>query len=871
MEDGLFTDVRLREVWSLLESGGAEALTLDVFDTLLWRTVPEPKHAFLLLGQRLADAGALPESVTPGQFARLREEAEHQARLRSEQVRGTGEARLDEIWSALLPALPGIDGVGDLIGMEVELERDVCRADLAVAELAELTLDKLGRPVYLVSDTYFSPEQLRRILRRPELAGIPFTGLYCSADAGVSKSDGLFTHVLAAAGLPPSRIVHLGDHPVADVEGAREHGIVAVHYKKYSSNLKQVLRLEGLQDLPSDETPIDREHGDFGTTGLRARVLHRTDAAAVPAGLRRYWEAGATVFGPAFAGFGDWVVERTAAAGADAVHCLMREGDFLARVIREPAEDAGISVSTLWASRQVSALANVFEGTPEELRGFLVRRHAPSVGGLLAQLGVGLEEVAGLSTLANKRLDVPGLLDDTLDALCGDDRVRGEIVMTASRLRERFLRYLDGQFGDAERVVIVDLGWGGTIQRLLARLLQASGRRVDVVGLYLATNIAALGHRLSGLTLEGYIASGGEPAGLFGQVMRSPEVLEQICMPDVGSLTGFEADLTPVLGENRVSRTQVAQRVAVQDGVLAYQSEWLRYRRGETEMASLSSKGARTAALRSLARFVARPTVEEAFTFGSWAHDDNFGSDTSEGLLPDQLLRRMAYLTPADLEKIPMQELYWPAGVAAASNRPLAVISGLAAAAGISAEEVSPEAAAGTIELYADLGADFVNGPKETVTTRSGRDGLSLARLRIDAVGARRLRIDPAGRRGLMRLDWLTFAFHINNAPDPYTITITSIPDTPELQVIGARVLQPNLLEILGDDPQLIFTLDGGRHPQLGATYAVDVEMAFGWLGIRSEPLADIPAGGPGPGIAAVTPLARRAVRVVRRELGGGR
>jgi len=866
----LFTDVRLREVWSLLESGGAEALTLDVFDTLLWRTVPEPKHAFLLLGQRLADAGALPDAVTPGQFARLRVQAEHQARLRSQKIRGTAEARLDEIWTMLLPALPGIESVSDLINAEVELEREVCRADVAVAELAERTLDKLGRPVYLLSDTYFSPDQLRRILRRPELAGIPFTGVYCSSDAGVSKSDGLFTHMLAASGLPPSRVVHLGDHPVADVEGAREHGMVGVHYKKYSSNLKEILKLEGLLAAPSDESPIDRVAGDYGSTGLRARVLHRADAAAVPAGLRRYWETGAVVFGPAFAGFGDWVAERAVAHGADAIHCLMREGEFLSRVIEAPAEDAGLKVSTLWASRQVCALANVFDGTPEELRGFLVRRHAPSVGGLLAQLGVGLEEVAGLSALANKRLDVPGLLDDTLDALCGDDRVRGEIVMTATRLRERFLRYLDREFGDAGRVVLVDLGWGGTIQRLLTRLLRASGRSYELVGLYLATNVSALDHRLAGLTLEGYVASGGEPAGLFGQVMRSPEVLEQICMPDIGSLTGFEADLTPVLGENSVSRTQVAQRAAVQDGVLAYQSEWLRYRRGETAMPSLSEAGARTAALRSLARFVARPTTEEAFTFGSWAHDDNFGSDSSEGLLPDHLLRRMAYLTPADLEKIPMQELYWPAGVAAASNRSLAVVSGLAAAAGIAAEEVSPEAAAGPIEVYADLGADFVNGPKETALTRSGRDGLSLARLRIDAVGARRLRIDPAGRRGLLRLDWLTLAFHVNNAPDPYTITITSIPDTPELQVVGARVLQPNLIEILGDDPQLIFVVDGGRHPALGATYAVDVEIAFGWLGIRSEPLAAVAAAPAGAGLAAVTPLARRAARAVRRELGGG-
>jgi hypothetical protein len=516
----------------------------------------------------------------------------------------------------------------------------------------------------------------------------------------------------------------------------------------------------------------------------------------------------------------------------------------------------------LWASRQVSALANVFEASPEELRTFLVRRHSPSLGQLLRQLGVNLDEVAGLSALADRRLDVPGLLDDTLDALCSDERVRSEIVVTAARLRERFLHYLDSRLPSSGRVVIVDLGWGGTIQALLQRLLVSVGRDVELVGLYLATNVAAQGHRLNGAALEGYVASGGEPDQLFAQVMRSPEVLEQLCMPDVGSLVSFDASFAPVLGTDRTSRTQVAQRSAVQSGILAYQREWLRYRRSETKLPSLTTDGARLAALRTLVRFVARPTSEEASAFGAWSHDDNFGSDTSEGLLPPDLIRRMPYLTPTDIENIPMQELYWPAGVAGVANRPLAVVSALANAAGIPADEVSPEAAAGPVEVYVDTGADFVNGPKEVAVTRSARDGLSLVRLRVAGVGARRVRIDPSGRRGLLRLDWLTLSFYVNNASTPHKVTFTSFVDARQLTLVGLRLVQPNLVEILGDDPQLIYDLDLAGQPQLAGTYAIEVELAFGWLGIRADPLSLTASA------AAAEPLARRAARKVVREIG---
>ncbi len=859
----MFTDVRLREVWSHLDSGGAQALTLDVFDTLLWRVVPEPTHAFLLLGQRLERAGRLPAAVGPAQFAHLRVAAEVKARRHSHDVRGTYEARLDEIWAALAPALPGAGDVEDLLEAELTAERDICRADLAVVELAELAMTKLGLPVYLISDCYFSPAQLERVLRRPELAGIPFTRIFTSSEAGTSKSDGLFRHLLAHAGVQPSRVVHVGDNSVADIESAREHGMLAFHYEKYSDGLRATLELEGLLGPASAGTPVDLADGDFGMTALRARALHRVDAAAVPVGLRRYWETGASVFGPVFTGFAEWVVERATAYQAERVFCLMREGDFLAKMIVEPGADAGVSATTLWASRQVCALANVFEGTPEELRSFLVRRHAPSVGQLLRQLGVGLDQIPGLSALADRRLDVPGLLEDTLDALCGDERVRSEIVLAAARLRDRYLRYLDAHLPASGTVVIVDLGWGGTIQALLQRLLTSAGRSVTLVGLYLGTNTAAAAHQLAGLTLEGYLASGGQPDDLFAQVMRSPEVIEQLCMPDVGSLAGFDEHAQPLLGSDRTSRTQVAQRVAVQAGILAFQREWLRYQRSETTLPQLSSGGAKRAGLRMLTRFIARPTAEEASAFGQWAHDDNFGSDTTEGLLPPDLVRRMPYLTPADLEKIPMQELYWPAGVAGVANRPLAVVSGLAAAAGIPAAEVSPEAAAGPVEVYVDTGADFVNGPKEVALTRSARDGLSLVRVRLEGVGARRVRIDPPGRRGLLRLDWLTIGFHVNNAVHPIEVTFTSLLGVPQIVLIGLRLLQPNLLEVVSDDPQIVYTIDLAAQPHLAGTYSIDVEMAFAWMGIRSDPLAlDSPAS---PGAE----LARRTARTVIRQLGG--
>ncbi|MBX6391397.1 MAG: haloacid dehalogenase [Frankia sp.] len=888
----MLTDVRLREAWSHLESGGADALALDVFDCLLWRLVPQPAAAFVLLGERLAANGQLPADITPAQFAHLRLAAEAQAAERARAARGAVTPRLDETWALLLAALPGAGRLADLVEAELAASRAVCRVDLAVAELAEHTAVKLGLPVYLVATESLSPAQLERLLDRPELDGIPFAG-FATSPAAAALADGRGTQAAATAG--PSRVLHLAagdDGPAATgpdwaaVTVVRRGGVGV-------GDLRTTLEREGLLAGLDDDGPVDREYGDFGLTALRAAALRHTDSAAVPAALRRYWETGATVFGPVFTGFAEWVVERTRELGADEALCLMRAGRFLAGLLDGPGRDARVAATPLWVSRRVLALANVFDATPDELRTFLTcwdggqRGSAVTVGELLRSLGVDLSAAPGISALAGRRLDAAAgllaeILDELLATLAGDERIRGEIVLAAGRVRERLLGYLDERLPDRGPAVLVDLGWDGTIQVLLARLLAATGREAVPVGLYLATGPAVHAHRLAGHRMEGYLASGGQPASLAGQLLRAPGIVEQVAMADVGALTGFDETCAPLLSLDRTSRTQQAQRAATQDGVYAFQRQWLRYRRSESPLPSLGTEAARRALLRILARFVSRPTAAEAAAFAGWQHDgDPLTSqpgrpdDAAAGpqpparrLAPTELIRRMPYLSPAGLAELPAHEAPWPAAVAAVSNRPLALVTELAAAAGVPPAELSAPAAAGPIEVYVDTGDDFARGPKATAVPSAGRDGLALVRLRVvDAVGARRVRLDPAGRRGLLRLDWLTFGFHVVGAGDPIEITFTTFDQPEGLGLVGLRVLQSNLVEILDDDPQVHYNVNLSGMPELGGTYAIDVELAFAWLGIRPDPVLAPPPGALGSAVGQQLP--RRAARRVMRQLGG--
>ena len=427
-----------------------------------------------------------------------------------------------------------------------------------------------------------------------------------------------------------------------------------------------------------------------------------------------------------------------------------------------------------------------------------------------------------------------------------------------------WLRYLDDELPADGIALVVDLGWGGTIQTLLSRILHSAGRSLHLVGLYLATNSTGLDRRLDGIEMEGYLASHGEPERLFAPVMRSPEMLEQLCMPDFGSLIGFDEHLQPQLSPLRMSRTQEAQKSAAQAGVQAFCREWLRYRRSENPIPGLGSDLARVQLLRMLSRFVSRPTTEEALAFSAWSHDDNFGSDAVEGLVSDEMLRCLPYLTPFDLDQLSMQELYWPAGVATVVNPTLARISALSQETGASLTDLSPPAAAGPVEVYVDAGGDFHAGPKEVSVPRSAADGLSLVRTRIQGEGVRRIRIDPDGRRGLLRVDWIRLTFHLASTVDPVVIEVRDLAGDPQIGVGGAQLIQSSLLEINSDDPQIVYTLDPAAQGVLTAgAYAIDVEVAFAFLAVRPEPLR-VEYAGPPP-----SSFSRRVVRRAAREIGG--
>ncbi len=847
---------------AVAERKAIKVLSLDVFDTLLWRVVPEPVDAFALVGRSLLAAGHL--QLPAEAFAPLREAAERRARARGQRERSTSEVTLEEVYQELPAAVVGDASPVELAGVEVEVERSITFPDLSVIDLVHSLQASLGPKVILVSNTYFSATQLRRLLDREPFTSIHLDGVFTSSDHRRHKGSGLFDVALRTLGVGGGQVMHLGDDPDSDIACSSEVGIHGVVLTRRPEPLPIVLQREGVERgdaVRRHRAPLHEQFGDFGLTALRAKALRRPERTSLDPDEEACWATGAAVFGPVLTAFAEWVHDRAEALGASRVFCVMREGAFLAPLLEASRRQrgGGAEVSTLWLSRYVCTQAAILSGSTSEVEAFLQRRRAPTLGQACEGLGLTPQHLRDLADRGGDRLDDPALRRRFFQAVTEDDEVRAEVVAHCSVARRRLVEYVTRTLGRGPgEEVLVDIGWGATIQVGLDAALRGEGVRLPTRGLYLITNDVAAERVLDGMAVEGFLGTFGLPDPAVRWIIRSPEVLEQMCMPEVGSLIGFDDQGQPVTAPPGGDVGQHAQRRAVQDGVFAFQEVWARYRGIVPAEHHTLDERARPLLLRTLLRFVVDPTCEEARVFGSWVHDENWGSASSETVLSGVVAERLRYLSPLQLLEIPMTRLYWPFGLAALHNPPLA-----RAAAAVAFGELPPDVFTGQdthVTVYIDYGVGLL--PRRQVAVQANSQGLYYLRQHVEAHPLRAVAIGFPPGPGLVRLEWMQLHFHRRGQSEPTIVDVRWPGGDPRLRYHDAVVLSGNLVHGPHRRPRLSFECPA----EWGLdAYSVEVEVGFGWL-------ASAPGAPPTLDRAAVAlALARRAYPRARAALQLGR
>ena len=633
-------------------------LSLDVFDTLLWRPVGKPVEIFPEVHRHLAQSGHR-LALGADEFARARIEAEQAARRRQP----SAEICIDELCTELSAALGGRPEAAALAEAELCAERAGIRLD---GDIAALVLHAAGHgvPYILVSDMYLRSAHLLELLaaaaKRAGIALPPPAHVFVSGERRTNKATGMFDLVLATLGCAPAELLHVGDNGLVDVEVPAKRGVRVFHFFRDCHYAERVFDLE-----PRFLASVGPR--DFGLRATRAKALlsrhHASDAPSRP------FHYGALILGPLLAGFAEWVAAQCHARRQRRVYCLMREGHLVAPLVEMAARALALDldVRTLWTSRYALRGATFERASEAELRGYFYKRHRVPLATVSRDLGVDEAELRRASAVAHERGLEPAEVGAVIDVLVRTPALRTQVLETAAEKRRRLMRYFEGAgVLDEERLAIVDVGWAGSQQRYLAQLFAGSPRPREIHGLYFATHAGLLEMGLGNCSADSFLLHLGLPTEVSGCLQRTPEIIENACMPQAGSFMEIDDEGQVRHFPQHLPAAQLAQIAELQEGILRFAELWLSAAPERRAIMTHLDWQHHLERLRAvLARSLQDPLLEEVVLFQDWQHECNDGSLLVEPLIGSEALRvRARGMTYRGIRDLSPMDSYWPQGLA---------------------------------------------------------------------------------------------------------------------------------------------------------------------------------------------------------------
>lgn len=420
----------LDELYRLSEN--VDLVSFDFFDTLFLRPLCDPEDLFDLMGARLGYAD----------FRTRRQLAQRHAFDRMIE-QGRREITLADIYAHL--HYPGINAA-ELMQMESALELALLKPNPGLINFYQELLAQ-NKQVVILSDMYLSAQFFKACLQRHQLPQVP---IFVSSECNATKRDqgDLFTYVSEHTQVKASRILHIGDNPNADVKQARHKGWQTFLY----------------QELDKPKPIVGRS-----VMASLARGLWRTHASLFAA--NSFQAFGYRYAGPAAVGFLAWISEQAKKDHIDRLFFLSRDGYILHRLAPLLAFDLPRS-DYLYGSRVAFTMASISEENYLHHLPFLISgAQGLSANEMLERIGVPVPALEVMSAF--------GLGDQVRFSSTNQDKFiqflwsyRWEVCKVARRNRRLMFQYLKTLgVEDGQRIGIIDVGWNGTTQEALERVI----------------------------------------------------------------------------------------------------------------------------------------------------------------------------------------------------------------------------------------------------------------------------------------------------------------------------------------------------------------------------------------------------------------
>jgi len=594
--------VSFDRIEQLFQASDVKVLSLDCFDTLFWRNVSRPFEIFTQLQHGLCPV------------ARPRAEAD--ARKKKHIATGLEEVSLAEIYAELAGQF---DTEQQQHMIEHELKLEIENGFLFLPALALLRQAKMrGIRTIVVSDTYFTARQLERLLAS-HCDEIPtlIDHIYCSSEHGRGKTGALWPEIIQLEQVDPQDIFHAGDNLQADYLKPAKVGITAVHFKQNEAMITNVLEQRTVAAKLL-----------FPACGAAAPVpslFHACYSIALRDEISTEQLTGWTVLGPILYAFARFLKQQRDLTPGIRLGFLMRDGYMLREAYHAlyPEEtSASLSISRFTAIKSsFHSRESIVDYLGKTLRA--AERVTPSGFAMIAR-HLMLSEVRKkkIASQLKKHNDSTEQLYKLLLAR----EVVQETLSRSAACRRRLIAHLQNtlHLQPGETLMLVDLGYAGTAQNLLAPLLEKA-LNIHVRGCYLiAAWTPGWHHNRTAL-----VNPDNADFRFIRTLTRFIASFEMLCSSHGFSVVDYSENGEPI-GESESPSANMLSSIA------AIQREAIRCVRLADEQAIPDSAALWDSAAIDLVRYTYFPLAVETELLQRLTFDVNMGTDATQKMVDVQ-------------------------------------------------------------------------------------------------------------------------------------------------------------------------------------------------------------------------------------------
>ncbi len=426
-----------------------EAVSFDIFDTLLKRDVYKPTDVFILVQREYKR-----RHHRDLDFYSIRINAESTAREKSNYP----EITLDDIYNEI-----DISDRDLLKALELEIESNVLHCNYDIKPIYDKCILQ-RKAIYIVSDMYLPREYLERILQREGFQ--EYRNFILSSEYRKTKRSGeLFKVLVDQSRCVQKRILHIGDSWYADYIGAKKAGINAVHIHRHNNNTLYMR-------CPDKES-------DFDSRALFSFINSRISKYNC-----RDHKLGYEILGPVIYAFCCWIHDQYLILDKPRARLWMAARDMylFAEAFRILFSDE-IDFDYVYISRRsLRPILTTSTGKITE-SGKAFPRGKYTLEQILAKMGYGMNDLDNADRFdLEKKYNIRKLeeYNEIKEALSSRS-----IADKEERLAETGILYLKDKGLFDSDIILADVGWHGTTQYILKQIQTALSSEGTVFGLYL--------------------------------------------------------------------------------------------------------------------------------------------------------------------------------------------------------------------------------------------------------------------------------------------------------------------------------------------------------------------------------------------------